>query len=91
MMRIRGVVRTAELQENPPGSDQIEMKLSVQGVGPGQPRSLVIPFSLLLENESIDPEEIRGRGFEAGIEQDEQGRWVVAEIAFASRVLRPDS
>ena len=39
-MRIRGIVRTATLAENPPGTDQIELILHVQGVGPGQPRIL---------------------------------------------------
>ena len=88
-MRLHGVVRTAELQEDPPGSDRIEMALRVQGVGPGQPRLIVIPFSLLVENESLDPDGVTGRGFEAEVGQDEQGRWLVAQIAFASRVLRP--
>ena len=32
-MRLHGLIRSAELQENPPGSDQIEMVLLVQGVG----------------------------------------------------------
>jgi hypothetical protein len=89
-MRLRGVVRTAELQEVPPGSGRIEIALSVQGVGPGQPRALVIPFERLLEDESLDPEVIRGRGFEAEVENDDQGRWIVVRIAFASMVLRPE-
>ena len=39
----------------------------------------------------LDPEEIRGHGFQAEIEQDDDGRWVVREIGFASgRVLRPE-
>jgi hypothetical protein len=86
-MHIRGIVRTALLEERPPGSGTIEMILSVQGVGAGQPRKLVIPYSLLLQDESLDPDLIAGRGFEADIEPDEQ-RWVVSRIAFASRVLR---
>ena len=65
------------------------MLLRVQGVGPGQPRSFVIPFSLLLQYESLDPDEVTGRGFEAEVGQDAAGRWVVSEIAFASKVLRP--
>jgi hypothetical protein len=89
-MRLRGVVRTADLQENPAGSDRIEMTLKVQGVGPGQPRSVVIPFELLLENEALDPEGVSGRGFDAEVSQDEDGRWVVSVIAFASKVLRPE-
>ena len=88
-MRLRGVVRSAELQENPPGSDQIELALRLQGVGPGQPRLIVVPYTLLLQYESLDPDEVTGRGFEAEVGQDDQGRWMVAEIAFASKVLRP--
>jgi hypothetical protein len=88
-MQIRGIVRTATLEENPPGSDQIEMVLRVQGVGAGQPRLLVVPYALLLANPELDPEIIQGKGFQAEVAQDESGRWVVTEIAFASgRVLR---
>ncbi len=87
-MRLRGVVRTADLQEDPPGSDQIEMALRLQGVGPGQPRLIVIPFTILLQHETLEPESIAGRGFEAEVTEDDRGRWVVSEIAFANRVLR---
>ncbi|MCA1686857.1 MAG: hypothetical protein LC745_12990, partial [Planctomycetia bacterium] len=90
VMRLKGVIRTAELQENPPGSDRIEMVLGLQGVGPGQPRSVVIPYSFLLHNESLDPDEVTGRGFEAEVGQDEEKRWVVSQIGFASKVLRPE-
>ena len=31
-MRIQGIVRVATLEENPPGSDRIEMLIRVQGV-----------------------------------------------------------
>jgi hypothetical protein len=88
-MQIRGIVQTAELEENPPGSDRIEMVLWVQGVGPGQPRRLVIPYELLLQDPSLDPDLVRGHGFQAQIGQDEAGRWVVVEVGFATgRVLR---
>ncbi|AGA26113.1 hypothetical protein [Singulisphaera acidiphila] len=86
-MHLRGIVQTAALEETPPGSGTIEMILRVQGVGPGQPRKLIIPYSLLLQDESLDPDLISGRGFEADVEPAEQ-RWIVARIAFASRVLR---
>ena len=88
-MILRGVVRTADLQEYPAGSDQVELLLSVQGVGAGQPRRLVIPFALLLQNDELGPDEVKGRGFEAEAEEDAEGRWVVSRIAFASKVLRP--
>jgi hypothetical protein len=92
-MRIRGIVRTAALEENPPSSDRIEMILRVQGVRPDQPRVLVVPYEMLLEEPSIDSEQVQGKGFEADVDRDESGRWVVSQISFApGRVLRaPDS
>ncbi|HMB08018.1 MAG TPA: hypothetical protein VKP69_30355 [Isosphaeraceae bacterium] len=88
-MHLRGIIQTATLEENPPGGEVIEMVLRVQGVGAGQPRRLIIPYTLLLQDESLEPEAIAGRGFEADVEQDDVARWVVVRIAFASRVLRP--
>ena len=88
-MQIRGIVRTATLEENPPGSDQIEMVLRVQGVGAGQPRLLIVPYSLLLTDQDLDPEQIQGKGFQAEVLAEGSGRWVVSEIAFAAgRILR---
>ena len=83
-MRIRGIVRTATLEENPPGSDRIELILRVQGVGPGQPRTLVVPYELLLADPELDPDAVPGKRFEAEVDEAEPGRWVVGEIAFAS-------
>ena len=81
----------AELAENPPGSDRIELLIWGQGVGPDKPRSVVVPFELLLRDPSLDPEQIRGHGFQAEIGQDETGRWVVDEIHFATGdVLGPE-
>jgi hypothetical protein len=88
-MLVRGIIQTATLEETPPGGDLISMIVRVQGVGPGQPRTLVIPYDLLLEDESLEPEVIARRGFEADVEQDDHLRWVVSRIAFASQVLRP--
>jgi hypothetical protein len=88
-MRIRGIVRVATLQENQPGSDQIEMLIKVQGVRPEQPRLLVVPYELLLGDEALEPDSVQGKGFEAEVTEDPRGRWVVVEIAFATgRVLR---
>ncbi len=64
------------------------MALKIQGVGPAQPRTLIIPFETLIEAEWLEPEAIVRRSFEAEVEQDGQQRWVVSQIAFASRVLR---
>ena len=88
-MRIRGIVQAAELDENPPGSDRIEMILWVQGVGPDKPKRIVVPYELLLQDPDLDDDRARGHGFQAEVSQDEEGRWVVAEIGFATgRVLR---
>jgi hypothetical protein len=88
-MRIRGVVRTAELAEDPAGNDQVELVLGLQGVGRDQPRRIVVPFALLIADPSLDPDTVAGRGVEAEVELDGAGRWVVSRVAFAGRVLRP--
>jgi hypothetical protein len=89
-MRIKGIVRTGTLEENPPGSDRIEMVLRVQGVGAGQPRTIVIPYELLVSDEGLGPDEVAGKGFEAEVDQD-GARWTVSWIALATgRVLRKD-
>ncbi len=88
-MQIRGIVRTATLEENPPGSDQIELVLRAQGVGPDQPRFLVVPYTLLLKDPALDPDQILGKGFLAEVVEKHEGRWEIVEIQFASgRVLR---
>jgi hypothetical protein len=87
-MQIRGMVRSADLQEHPPGSERIELVLSVQGVSPGQPRKLVVPYEFLLRETLLAPEDVQGRGFAAIVREDESGRWVVEELTMASRVLR---
>jgi hypothetical protein len=91
-MRIRGIVRIAFLEENPPGTDQIDMVLRVQGVGPGEPRTLVVPYQLLLTDEELDPDLVQGKGFEAVAEEESSGRWIVKELRLASgRILRESS
>jgi hypothetical protein len=88
-MRIKGIVRTGTLEENSPDSDRIEMILKVQGVGVGQPRTLVVPYELLVGDATLDPEEVAGKGFEADAQEDSAARWVVSWIALATgRVLR---
>jgi hypothetical protein len=88
-MRIRGIVQAAELEENPPGSERIEMILWAQGVGPDKPKHIVVPYELLLRDPELDADHARGHGFQAEVNQDEEGRWIVAEIVFATgRVLR---
>jgi hypothetical protein len=87
-MHLRGIIQSAVLEEVPPESGNIELVVRVQGVGPGQPRRLVIPYKLLLQDESLEPETITGRAFEADAEQAHAERWVVTMIALAARVLR---
>src|SRR5690349_13705164 len=90
-MRMRGIVQAADLQENPPGSDAIEMVLHVQGVGPGQPRRIILPFALLLADPALEPDAVVGHGFEAEVVADDTAptRWVVVEISLGGgRVLR---
>jgi hypothetical protein len=90
-MILRGIVQSATLEENPPGSETIEMVLQVQGVGPGQPRRIVVPFSLLLADPGLEPETVAGHGFEAEVENAGGSRWVVRQIGFAARrVLRDE-
>jgi hypothetical protein len=86
-MRIRGIVRTATLEENPQGSERIEMVLRVQGVGPGQPRTLVIPYELLLADPELDADAVQGKRFEAEADEADPGRWLVVEIAFATGTI----
>jgi hypothetical protein len=84
-MQIRGIVRAAILCENPPGSDRIEMAISVQGVGRDKPRQLIVPFEVLIQDASLDPDAIEGHAFQAEIRQDKTTRWIVEEITFAQR------
>jgi hypothetical protein len=88
-VRLKGIVQSAVLEENPPGSDLIEMILRVQGVGAGQPRKIVLPYELLLCEATLDPENVEGHSFEAEVELGADARWLVSQIAFAQkRILR---
>lgn len=88
-MHLRGIVQSATLEEFPPGSDRVEMVLRVQGVGAGQPRKIVVPFEILLQEADLDPEAVAGHAFEAEVTEAEANRWLVTAIAVASRrILR---
>ncbi|HEX8203456.1 MAG TPA: hypothetical protein VF590_23470 [Isosphaeraceae bacterium] len=91
-MQLRGIVRAASLEEYPPGGDRVEMVLKVQGVGAGQPRTIIIPFELLLRDQDLEPDAVLGHAFQAEAVEDGPGRWLVTTIAFAQgRILRhPD-
>ncbi len=87
-MHLKGIIQSAVLEEEPPESGNIQMVVRVQGVGPGQPRRLIVPYDLLLQDEDLEPDAVTGRAFEAEAETDSSQRWVVTTIAFAGRVLR---
>ena len=89
-MQVRGFIRSAELDERPPGSGAIELTLRVQGVGAGQPRTVVVLHQLLLDDPTLDPDELAGRSFAAEVGQDAEGRWVVEQIVVAAKVLRDE-
>ena len=87
-MRLQGLIRSAELVEGADAEGSVELALQVQGVAPGQPRRLVVPFALLLDDPSLDPEAVTGRGFEAEVEEVGSGRHLVRRITLAARMLR---
>jgi hypothetical protein len=90
-MRLHGIVMQAELVEDPSDSDRVDMLLRIQGVGPGQPRRIVVPFERLVADPTLDPELVAGHAFQAEVSQVEPGRWVALAIAFGeNRVLRPE-
>lgn len=84
-MLIRGIIQSAEYSEDPPDSGRIEMVVRVQGVGRDQPRRLVIPMEILLENQELEPDSVRGRGFEADVEPDPDRKWVVTRLNMAGK------
>jgi len=87
-MLLHGFIMSAELAENPPGSERIELLLRIQGVGPGQPRRIIVPYAYLLADPSLDADDLTGRGFEAEVEPAGPSRWEVVRLGLAGRVLR---
>ncbi len=91
-MHMHGIIMTATLEENPPGSETVEIVAYVQGVGRGQPRKIVFPMPFLVENPEIEPETIQGHAFQAEVEEESPKRWVVTAFGFGeNRVLREES
>lgn len=88
-MTLHGFIMSAELAENPPGSDRIEMTIRVQGVGPGQPRRIVVPYDVLLADPDLDADDAVGRSFEADVEETAGPRWVASRLRLSGRALRP--
>jgi hypothetical protein len=90
-MHVHGIVMTAALEEAAGNADLVELHLAVQGVGPGQPRKVVVPMDLLIAQPEIEPESVVGHAFEAEVRQEGPKRWIVESISFATRrVLRPE-
>ncbi len=88
-MILHGFVMSAELAEESPGGERVELILRIQGVGPGQPRRIVVPYDLLLADPTIDADDVVGRGFEAEVDQAGPARWEVRRLSLAAKVLRP--
>ena len=70
-MQIRGIVQGRSSWRIPRQRPDRDDPLG-PGVGPNKPRSIVVPYELLLQDPSLDPDQVQGHGFEAEIEQDEQ-------------------
>lgn len=83
---------SATLEEDPSDPDRVEMVIVAQGVGPGQPRRVVVPMEILVSNPDIEPETVAGHSFEAEVHELAPKRWVAESVGFAARrVLRPEA
>ena len=88
-MTLRGFIQSAELVEDPAGDDRVMMILRLQGVSPGQPRRLVVPFELLLAHDDLDVDQMAGRAFRAECEAQPDGSGLALAIEVGpARVLR---
>lgn len=88
-MTLKGFIQTAELVEDPSGDDRVMMLLRLQGVSPGQPRRLLLPFELLLAHEELDVDQMAGRAFRAECQPDANGNGIATTIEVGpARVLR---
>lgn len=88
-MTIRGFIRSAELLQDPGSEERVHLAAAVQGVAPGQPRKILIPFEILIAHDEIDPDTIAGRAFRAEIASVENGLGIVAAIEVGpGRILR---
>lgn len=88
-MTLKGFIQAAELVEDPAGDDRVMMLLRLQGVSPGQPRKMILPFELLLAQEDLDVDQMAGRAFRAECSAVENGCGIAAAIEVGpSRVLR---
>ena len=88
-MTLRGLIRSAELHQDPADENRVHLIAAVQGVGPGQPRKILIPFEILVAQEDLDPDTMAGRAFRAEVGAIENGLGIVLGIEVGpGRVLR---
>ena len=88
-MTLKGFIQSAELVEDTSGPDRVMMIARVQGVGPGQPRKILIPFEILIIQDELDVEQMAGRAFRAECSGVENAFGLVIAIEVGpARVLR---
>ncbi|MCY2934099.1 MAG: hypothetical protein NT172_08040 [Planctomycetota bacterium] len=88
-MTLKGFIQSAELVEDSSGPDRVMMIVRVQGVGPGQPRKILVPFEILVEQDELDAETMAGRAFRAECTGVENAMGLVNAIEVGpARVLR---
>lgn len=86
-MILRGIIRAGSLVETAEG--RLELILELQGVGPAQPRRVVVPHEVLVSESWLDPDDVAGRGLDAEIELADDGRWRATALHLGpGRVLR---
>jgi len=90
---IKGFIQSAELLQDPASDDRVMMVARVQGVGPGQPRKILIPFEILIAQEDLDPETMAGRAFMGSYEQVIEATALInyIEVGPARILRRPES
>lgn len=88
-MTLRGFIRSAELVQDPEDENRVHLVAGVQGVSPGQPRKIRVPFEILVAQEDLDPDTLAGRAFRAEIGAVDHGTGHVLAIEVGpGRVLR---
>lgn len=88
-MTIKGFIQSADLLQDPASDDRVMMLARVQGVGPGQPRKIIIPFEILVAQDNLEPETMAGRAFQGSYDEVVEGTALITFIEVGpGRVLR---
>ncbi len=88
-MTIKGFIQSADLLQDPADENKVMLLARVQGVGQGQPRKILIPFELLVQQEDLDPDNMVGRAFLAHYDEVIQATAIINSIEVGpGRVLR---